>query len=121
MRIFISRKIPRVRLRLRNEGAACSLPCGFEIGSLPPASAITIEITGDSISRWMAAARGVAVYFLVCSALTSYVILCAQSSNIFRIPRGDERAILYPLIKALIETLDCSSNTTSFVDKNIYK
>lgn len=67
--IFISREIPRVRLR--NEGAARSLPRGFEIGSLPPASAITVEITGDSISRWMAATRGVAVvYFLVRTAFT---------------------------------------------------
>lgn len=47
MRRFVSREIPRERLR--NEGAARSLPRGFEIGSLPPASAITVEITGDSI------------------------------------------------------------------------
>lgn len=93
-----------------------SLPRGFEIGSLPLACAITVEITGDSISRWMAATRGVAVYFLVCSAFTC-LRNPLRSKRRYLSSRGNERAILYPLIKALIETSPVAAAFDIFFDK----
>lgn len=59
------REIPRARVYgTKAPRRPYSLPRGFEIGSrFPLVSAITVEITGDSISRWMAATtRGVAMF-----------------------------------------------------------
>jgi len=73
---------------------------------LPPASAITCRdnrrfniLVDDSDERCRD------VFPLVCSAAISFAFF-----------EGINRTTLYPLIKALVETLDCQSNT--FADQN---
>jgi len=107
MHIFISREIPHIRLR--NDGAARSLPRGFEISF---ASSCECDyrrdnrrfniLVDDSDER--------------CRGVFSRVL----SSNIFRIFRKNKRAILYPLIKALVETLDCNGVQYVLLIKIIY-
>jgi len=60
------------------------------------------------------------VYFLVCLAFTCLRNPLRSKQHIFRIPRGDERAIPYPLIKALVElaALSIAETFNTFVDKN---